>query len=176
MNRTVKIALSGIICALTVAVIMLSGVITVGTFALPALAGLPLIIVVNECGIKHSVASYFISALFAFLFAPDKETALYYVMFFGYYPIVKCLAERIKNRLAHWAIKFAVFNAAMISAFFISLFVLSVPKDSFIVFGYYVPYLFLIVGNFVFFLYDFALSSMIVMYVRKWRKRIIKKW
>lgn len=54
---------------------------------------------------------------FAFL-AGDKEAVVYYIMFFGYYPIIKGAIEgKIKTRAVQFVLKYAVFNAAVIGAF-----------------------------------------------------------
>ena len=174
MDRTKKIAMCGMLTALSVVLMMLTGIITIGTFALPALAGLITIIAVIEGSIKYGLSVYIACSVLSFLIAPDKEAVLYYIAFFGYYPIVKAIIERIDKHFIQWVLKFLVFNVAIIACFYASITILSIPKESFTIMGYYVPYLFLIVGNGVFYLYDFALTSIITMYLRKWRKYIFK--
>ena len=50
MNNAKKIALSGVLCALAIAVMMLGGMIPLATFCCPAIAGLCLIPIFVECG------------------------------------------------------------------------------------------------------------------------------
>ncbi len=160
------------ICALSVVIMLLTGIITIGTYAMPAIAGTLAIIIVIECGVKYGIGVYVSSAILTFLLAPDKEAALYYIMFFGYYPIVKAVIEsKVKYKLQR-IFKILIFNISMIISFFISIMVLSVPKESFTVFGFYVPWLFLAVGNIVFILFDRSLTGIILMYLYKWRKKL----
>ena len=167
-----KITLSGMICALSVVIMLLTGIITIGTYAMPAIAGTLAIIIVIECGVKYSIGVYVSSSILAFLLAPDKEAALYYVLFFGYYPIVKAVIEnKVKHKL-QWIFKIMIFNISMVVSFFISILVLSVPKESFTVFGLYVPWLFLAAGNIVFIMFDRSLTGIITIYLYKWRKKI----
>lgn len=174
MERTKKIALCGMLTALSVVLMMLTGIITIGTFALPALAGIVAVIAVIEGSVKYGISVYIASGVISALLAPDKEAVIYYIVFFGYYPVIKALIERINKHFIQWVLKFLVFNVAIIACFYASVIILSIPKESFTIMGYYVPYLFLIVGNGVFYLYDFALTSIITMYLRKWRKYIFK--
>ena len=50
-----KITLSGMICALSVVIMLLTGIITIGTYAMPAIAGMLAIIIVIECGVKYGI-------------------------------------------------------------------------------------------------------------------------
>ncbi|MDD5923812.1 MAG: hypothetical protein PUC88_03355 [Clostridia bacterium] len=172
MKKTMKITLSGMICALSVVIMLLTGIITIGTYAMPAIAGTLAIIIVIECGVKYSIGVYVSSSILAFLLAPDKEAALYYVLFFGYYPIVKAVIENKVKQKLQWIFKIMIFNISMVVSFFISILVLSVPKESFTVFGLYVPWLFLAAGNIVFIMFDRSLTGIITMYLYKWRKKI----
>lgn len=166
-----------LIAALSIAVMLLSSLVPMGTFALPMLAGALLVAAVIEYGAVWGVITFAVSAVLSFLLAGDKEAALYFALFFGYYPVVKQIFEsKIKKSVPRVFLKFAVFNAAMVSAFFIASFVLSVPAEEYTVFGFYVPYLFLLAGNFVFLFYDRALTLFVVFYVKRIRSLFGKKF
>ena len=176
MSKAGKVALCGTVSALAVTILMLTGIVSIATFALPAIAGMLSVILVIEGGVRLGFAMFFVCSALSVLIVPDKEAVLYFIGFFGYYPIIKNIAERMKNKALSYIIKFLVFNAAMIACFFVSIVVLSIPKESFMIAGYYVPWIFLIVGNPIFLLYDRCLSMMIAMYVVKWRKHIFKNF
>ena len=108
------------------------------------------------------------------LFAADKEAALLFVLFFGYYPVLKSFLERISNKVLSWISKFAVFNVAVVACFFLAVNFLQLPEDSFTVFGIYLPWVFLILGNAVFLIYDIALSGLVATYVEKLHHRVTK--
>ena len=76
MKKSRKMALTGMLCALAVVIMMLGGVIPLATFCCPALAGLMLIPVFVECGEKLSWCAYAAIAALSLILCPDKEAAL----------------------------------------------------------------------------------------------------
>lgn len=174
MSKSGKIALGGLLTALVVVLMFLTGLIPIGTYALPAIAGVLLIVAVIEIGAKWAWMIYAAVAVLSLLFAADKEAALLFVLFFGYYPVLKSFLERISNKVLSWISKFAVFNVAVVACFFLAVNFLQLPEDSFTVFGIYLPWVFLILGNAVFLIYDIALSGLVATYVEKLHHRVTK--
>ena len=78
--------------------------------------------------------------------------------------------------MVQYIIKFAIFNAACVSVYFLMLFVFSLPKDAFEVFGVNIPLIFLLAGNLIFILYDFAIKVAVAQYIDKYRKIFFKQW
>ena len=147
-----------------------TGLIPIGTYALPALAGALCVIIVVEMGVKWAIPVYIAISVISLLLAADKEAVVLFIAFFGYYPILKAKLESLHKKLMEYLIKFAAFNAAMIIAFFITIYVLRVPQESFTMFGIYLPWVFLAVGNVVFIIYDYAVSGLVVVYCQRFRK------
>ena len=174
MSKSGKIALGGLLTALGVVLMFLTGLIPIGTYALPAIAGVLLIVAVIEIGAKWAWMIYAAVAVLSLLFAADKEAALLFVLFFGYYPVLKSFLERISNKVLSWISKFAVFNVAVVACFFLAVNFWQLPEDSFTVFGIYLPWVFLILGNAVFLIYDIALSGLVATYVEKLHHRVTK--
>ena len=174
MSQSGKIALGGLLTARGVVLMFLTGLIPIGTYALPAIAGVLLIVAVIEIGAKWAWMIYAAVAVLSLLFAADKEAALLFVLFFGYYPVLKSFLERISNKVLSWISKFAVFNVAVVACFFLAVNFLQLPEDSFTVFGIYLPWVFLILGNAVFLIYDIALSGLVATYVEKLHHRVTK--
>ena len=174
MSKSGKIALGGLLTALGVVLMFLTGLIPIGTYALPAIAGVLLIVAVIEIGAKWAWMIYAAVAVLSLLFAADKEAALLFVLFFGYYPVLKSFLERIYNKVLSLIRKFAVFNVAVVACFFLAVNFLQLPEDSFTVFGIYLPWVFLILGNAVFLIYDIALSGLVATYVEKLHHRVTK--
>ena len=174
MSKSGKIALGGLLTALGVVLMFLTGLIPIGTYALPAIAGVLLIVAVIEIGAKWAWMIYAAVAVLSLLFAADKEAALLFVLVFGYYPVLKSFLERISNKVLSWISKFAVFNVAVVACFFLAVNFLQLPEDSFTVFGIYLPWVFLILGNAVFLIYDIALSGLVATYVEKLHHRVTK--
>lgn len=162
-----KIALCGVIAALSVVIMFFTGVIPTATIALPALAGCMLIPVVAELGLAWGGGVYAVCSLLSFLLAPDREAVLFYVLFFGYYPVLVGLFGRIKSRAVQMAAKLVVFNAAVIVETLISIYVLGIPWENISFLGAATPVVLLALANIVFVLYDRALGGIIAMYFVK---------
>ena len=133
------------------------------TYAVPAFSGLFIMITVIELGNKWALGSYFASLLPILLFA-EIECKLLYVMFFGFYPVVKALCEKMRKPILEWIIKIAVFNAAVLVTYLFFAKLFGVTLDDFNEFGKYGAVLFLLAGNIVFVLYDIAVSRMAMFY------------
>jgi len=174
LSKSIRVAFCGIITALCTVLMFLTSLIPIATYALPALAGVLLVIVVIEMGVSWAWPVYIAASILSLLVAGDKEAAILFVVFFGYYPILKAIFEKITKKYLSYLFKFFVFNISMIVAFFISIRVLGVPQDSFTVFGMYLPWAFLIVGNFAFLLYDYAISTIVVAYYQRFHKLVVK--
>ncbi len=175
MNRTIQVAFCGVIAALSTVVMLIAGIVPTASYALPALAGIFAMVIVIEMHVGWAFAVYAVTAALSALIVPDKEAVLLYVIFFGYYPILKALIERIKLKAVAYLIKFAVFNAAVIGAYFIALWLLSLPSDAFVIFGVSLPWVLLILANAVFLVYDFALSGLVLTYYRRLHP-LFSKW
>ena len=174
MKTSVKVTMGGVVAALCLVLMLLTSVIPFGTYAFPALAGMLLVLLVFNLGFPHAAAVYVITAVLSFLLVADKEAALLFAVFLGYYPIVKGLIEKIKSKAAQYIIKLLLFNAAMIGAFFIGTSLLSIPKESFNIFGVYLPWVFLVIGNAVFVIYDLCITRLVTIYLIKWHNRLNK--
>lgn len=174
MKTSVKISMGGIVAALSLVLMFLTSVIPFGTYAFPAFAGILLVLLVLNLGYSYAVAVYLIIAVLSFLLVTDKEAALLFAIFLGYYPIVKGLIEKIRSKVLQYVVKIILFNCCMIGAFFIGTALLSIPKDSFNMFGVYLPWLFLVIGNFAFIIYDLCVTRLVTIYLLKWHNRLNK--
>ena len=114
MKKSSKISLCGMMCALSVVFMFLTGVFPYATYALPALAGLTLIVLVVETSKKWAFIAYLAISLISLLVAPDRMAALLFILFFGYYPIVKSVLETKCKRVPEWIWKLVLFNAAVV--------------------------------------------------------------
>ena len=177
MKKSSKLSLCGMMCALSVVFMFLTGVFPYATYALPALAGLTLIVLVVEISKRWAVVAYLAISLISLLIAPDRTAVLLFIVFFGYYPILKSVIETKCKRVAEWVWKILVFNAAVgISYGFMQLFVST--EDLLVFFGKYGIWgiLFGIVFlNIVFVIYDIAVSRIITAYIHWFRPRYLWK-
>lgn len=174
MKTGSKIALAGIVCALSLVVMLLTALPTL-TVGLPVLAGALLMVLVIELGVKWGFLGYLTVAFLGLLLTPSLESKLLFVLFFGYYPVVKALLERLNSKILSFGAKLLLFNAAMVVAYFILMKVTSaVDTADFMIFGMYLPWVVLLFGNVVFLVYDVALTRVIATYLRVWQPRLHK--
>ncbi len=175
MNQSLKLTFSSMLTAVSTVIMVLSGIIPVGTYAIPAIAGIFTAPAVIELGPGWAMSVYAAVSILSALLAGDKEAVLCYIALFGCYPVVKAQIEKKCGKASGISLKFAFFNVTAVAGFYIAIYVLSVPKNSFSLFGIYLPWIFLLIGNVVFALYDYALSLLIVAYCKKFHHRI-SKW
>ncbi len=172
MKLSSRVALGGVMGALSLVCLLLT-VFPFATYALPALAGLWLFPVVIECGKRQGVAVYAATALLALLVTPDVEAKLLYVAFFGYYPLIKAVAEA-RRGVGEWAIKLVVFNGAVVATYALLLSLGGLSAQDFALPGASLPVggvlaAFLALGNGVFVLYDIALTRLLPLYFARLR-------
>ena len=170
-----KLAFSGMLVALSTALMFLTNLFPVASYTLPAIAGALWILSVIELGKGWAWPSFVASSLLSFLVVADKEAVAMFVLFFGYYPILKAYFEQFSRRFLTWLAKYLLFNVAMIVEFVLSIHLLGVPEESFTVFGVYLPWVFLLIGNVAFLLYDYCLSCLVVDYCQRMHKNV-QRW
>jgi len=172
LKKTSKTALGGIVAALSVAAMFVLSVIESMTYAVPAIAGAFLVLVVVESGKKWAAGVYAVVSIMSLMLIPNKEAAVMYTAFFGYYPVLKAVLEERTPKWLEWIIKLAVFNAAMLLAYWFVKLLIGVGLEELggeFLGRYAVPVL-LLVANVMFLLYDFALTQYISLYVKRGRK------
>lgn len=175
LKPTSRMALCGVMGALSTVCLLLT-VFPFATYALPALASVFLFPVVIECGRRYGFLTYVATAVLALLLAPDLEAKWLYVFFFGYYPVLKSVAET-RRRPLEWLIKAATFNAAVVAAYFV-LIKLGLPLGDFAIGNLPIKtvlLLFLVMGNVIFVLYDIALTRALSLYFVRFGP-LLRRW
>lgn len=173
MKKSAKIALSGVLGALAVVCMMLT-VIPVSTLALTALAGIVLAPIALEAGVRWGFAAYAAAAVLTFFIAPDFESKLLFIAFFGYYPTLKLLLDRIRLKAVSWTLKLLLFNAAVVAVYLLLTFVGGLEPDEFELFGINMPLIFLALGNVVFVVFDLALGGLQTLYWQRWHAVFVR--
>lgn len=168
--------MGGIASALCL-LLMLLTIIPIATYTMPALAGMVLIVVVIENGYSTAWMVYAAVGFLSLFICPDKEAAMLFVGFFGFYPILKGKLEKIHPCVLEYVVKFLIFNAAMILNYVIIIFLFGIQDvlEEVGPMGQYSVLLLLGLGNIVFFVYDLALSRIIMAYKYVLRKKIFRR-
>ena len=108
-----RVALVGVLAALSLIALYLSAVSPTARMGIVAIAGLFPAGAVVSAGLKAGFFCYGAAGLLGLLLVPDKANALLYLLFFGLWPMLKSLLERIPVRPLEWLCKLAVFNAVL---------------------------------------------------------------
>ena len=115
-KKSQQVALGGVATGICIVLMFLTGMIPFSYYALPAMAGLVLIAVKEENGLKTALIVFAAVSLLSLFVVPVKEAALLFVAFFGYYPIVRDSLTRIKPSFLSVILKFIIFNIAVVAA------------------------------------------------------------
>ncbi|MBQ8503842.1 MAG: hypothetical protein IJ491_06150 [Clostridia bacterium] len=180
MKQSGKVALGGMLIALSV-VILIPSVLEVFSYTLPAIAGMLTMFAVVELNKKWAAGVYAATSILGLFLVPNKEAVVLYAVFFGYYPIIKAILESKLPRAAEYIVKFAIFNAALVTDFFVMTKIFGMPFDEFMGIqgetGGWVKYIvpiMLVLGNLVFIVFDIAVTRIITVYLNFWQKRFHK--
>lgn len=172
MKNSNKITLCGMMVALATAFMLLS-YFPYLTFAIPAFAGLFVMIAVIEINYKWAFLTYLSSAFLIFLFA-EPESKLMYICLFGYYPIVKGLIEKINKPFFEWILKLLCFFLAVLLAYYVLAGVFGIKLDDLGDFGKFSVVILMFFGTAAFVLYDIAISKISFLYFYRFHSKINK--
>ena len=170
-----NIAYCGIIVALST-VIMLAALIPSMTYVLPAVSGLCIWTVSEQINKKWGILAYGASAALCFMIIPEIEADLFYLFFFGYYPMVKEKLDEIKPKVLSVSAKFGVFNVSVVIAFFILSKIMNLEQilEGLEGFGDAAVYVLWGSANVAFVFYDICIKQIFYAF-RKWIKPKINK-
>jgi len=128
-----------------------------------AVAGVITAAVLIECGPVSSVLAYVAVSVLGIVLLPQKALGFLYLVFFGYYPLIKSLAEHVHSRVLEWIAKLAVFNVACTICFAAVRFGfvtdVALPEAA--------VWLLWLGLNGVFLVFDFGLSKLIALYLQR---------
>lgn len=111
--KTKRLALNGILGALSVICLLLADIPPTNRISLYALSSFFISISIIENGIKAGWIFYAATCLLSFIVVPEKLGIVPYVIFFGIYGIVKFYIERLDRLVIEYILKFTYFNACM---------------------------------------------------------------
>lgn len=162
-----RIALCGMMAALSVVILCLGGMIPMATFACPMLAMLCLISPVCEYGARPALLVYVATAILGLLLGPDKELALFY-LFLGWYPCIRGKLDRFP-RAVRWAVKCALFTVSVTVMYLLILYLFRLEAVAAEFSEYSIATLagMLVLGNVTFLLFDSVLARFSLLYRRK---------
>lgn len=172
MKKSFQIAAGGIAAALSIVLMFLGGVLWIFAYVFPIICSLLTVIVIENIDTKTAWVVYSVVSIISLLFVADKECAMIYVLFFGYYPMVYYKIADMKRRIIKWLIKLLVFNGAMIGVQLICIYVFGIPFDNEL--GKWGIPIFFITANIMFIAYEKLMQILLIIYRKKFKKKVDK--
>lgn len=166
-----RMAFCGLLAALAVVLLVISGAIGIGTFAGPILAMAALLPLREEYGWKTALSAYAAVALMAVWMVPDRELALVYAVF-GWYPVLQPALLRVKSRLVRAGLQILLCTGLLLFLYRVLLRLLGIPTG--LEGGRWVGAVFLLLGNAIFLLTDLVLLRLSRRWRADWRDKFPK--
>lgn len=152
MKKTRYTTISGMVSALSVVIMLLTNIMPSMMYVIPIITG-AIVFAVNEIiGKKWALGVFFVTSFISFILLTDKEAALNYTLFFGYYPLLKPLYEKLPKVLS-WGVKVLTFNVALVAIGLIVTFIFKLPFLDEDMGKFSIP-IFAVLFNIVFVMYD----------------------
>ena len=174
-----NLTVGALLAALSVAIIALGGVIEVLDLSAAAIASFVCVFAVIELGGVYPWLIFAVTSVLSVMLIPSNLGAWCYILFFGYYAILKEKIERLKAPVA-WALKMLIGNIAFAILLFgfgtITYgtgldFVELVNKVFDTNFGIVMVVGVILMVEALFVIYDIALTRIITFYLNKLRHR-----
>lgn len=163
-----KVSFGGFISLLTVVSLYMTSLLPTLKLFFFALSTLFLFVMVMEFGVGYAFMTFVSSSFLGIILVPNKIILIPYIIFFGYYGIIKYLIEKINNIVLEWIFKITLFNIFTYLSFIIakSIFVIQINID--------LPFwIIVILFQIVFIVYDYCYSLSISYYKKYIQKKII---
>ena len=161
--KTSKIARVALLAAAALVLLIIAGFAPSAQLGLTAVAGVASALAVIHAGIGSGFACWAVVSVLGFIIVPTKGCAVMYAMFFGVYPVLKSLIERIGTLWIEWVIKLVLFNAVLSVCIFALKTLFFAGAEEILKF---IPVLY-IGGSIVFVIYDIGFSRLISFYYER---------
>lgn len=171
MNLKKKIrttAYAAVLAALVTLILLLGSFFDMLDLACAAVGSLILHIAYHEIGGTYAFLIYAVASVLSFILLPMRSCSLFFVAFFGYYPLLRAfLGKHIRSRKLCLLLLALIYNAVMLALFFLFKGIFGMQGEP--VFMYV---LLLVSSNIFFFCFDLLMSRIMILYQYKIKKFI----
>lgn len=177
-QNTKKMTICAVMAAMSVALLFLGSIIQTLDLSMAAFASFFCIFAVIEIKGAYPWLLYAVTSVLSIILMPQNMGGWFYLLFLGYYPILKAKIEKLKLALS-WLIKIIIFNLALFVCVFAASWIFYNGNMMEAIFGIlgtegwgiYAVIGMYALGNVVFVVYDIALTRLITYYFIKLRHR-----
>ncbi|QTL96773.1 hypothetical protein GM661_01680 [Iocasia frigidifontis] len=164
-------ATGGITVLLTIFFLYLAVVLPTTRIFLFSLSTVFISVMVIEFNNKAAFLTFIAASLLGLIIIPNKLLMLPYIIYFGYYGIIKSLAEKRNCLTVEWLIKYFSYNIALLIFYLLNTRILSLPLFNTDI----SVYILIISAEIYFLIYDYCYSIAVSYYMRLLRGIIKSK-
>lgn len=160
-----RITTNAFLVALTIVILYLNFILPISTISILTLSSFIIPITLIRNSVKDAILVYISSSIISFFLIP-LNISLMYIGFFGIYGLIKYFIEKLNKLYLEVFLKLLFFNFIFLLGFlfFKAFFPISIIKISI--------WLFIILSEIIFLVFDYALTLLISFYLEKLHKRI----
>ena len=166
-------ALSAMLCALGTVILFFGGMMGDLDLTVSAVASLIILVAMIEMGIKSGILIYAVTSAIALILFPAYYITPMYILFVGFYPLLKYFAEK-KKRVLSYLIKLGVLNVMLGLLLLLAEFVYGIDVSSMEIgelqLGNWVILLTYVAANITMLIFDYCLTKLILLYNLKFRQ------
>ncbi len=167
--NTKRLTVCAMLSALGVVLLYIGSLVELVDISMAVIASLLCVIAVIEYSGGAAWMIFGVTSILSLLLLPNKTPAVFYVLFFGFYPILKEKLEK-QSRVLSWVYKEIVFNVCLALMAVVSIFAFTVGENELI--NPITVSIALVMSEAVFVLYDIALTRLITFYIINLRPRL----
>lgn len=165
-EQTRKLTTCAMLAALGVVLLYLGSMVEIVDISMAVITSLLCVFAVIEYGGSAPWLIFAVTGVLSLILLPSKTPAVMYVLFFGYYPILKEKLER-RPKVISWVLKELIFNVALALMLLLFRWFTATPQTNLLLL-----YLaFVLLAEVVFPIYDLALTRLISLYLYRLRRR-----
>jgi len=169
-NAGKKVTLGGVLTALGLICIYLANLLPTTRLTFLAIGSMFIFVMVIEFGVRAALATYAATSLLAVAILPFNLLAILYIIFFGYYGVVKYYIEKINHLILEWVIKIIFFNLLMAGLYMLILIIPSFKNMMDTSAGAFTVWSTVALGEIAFIVYDYGYSIVISYYKNRLKK------
>lgn len=166
MKQSKRMAMCGMMAALSVVLMVIGGALGLGMYVSPLLAGLCLIPIGNAYGRKYQIILWLAVSVLSLILVPNIEESLMYLCLFGCYPILRPQFQKLPKALRF--IAKLLFFTIVFTALQLLIVLVLVPEAT----DFWMMVTLIVLADVTLMLYDFVLPRIEWIVQKKFGKQI----
>ncbi len=159
---------------LSLAIMLLGGLMQIATFAAPLAAAILLLPIRIEFGPRWAWATWLTTVALSLILGLDKEAGFFYLSV-GYWPIVKwSVDQRLRKPAIRISAKILFFSTVIVAMYSLLIFAVGMPEltQEFKTAGLWISIAFVVTAVICMLLYDFLLKPLTILYAQRIRPKL----